>query len=148
MTTNKHNGYPVVIEDGADRPKTYHGFILRKQLLILLDKQLYHRSGETTPGMLGQEHITVLMNYKPLPLENMKLPPKEAQDELYVDLRPYMDTSHVIIQSSFHFMEAYHLFKIMGLRHLPVVDDKFQVIGIITRHDLLYFLVPSQQNDH
>ena len=48
-----------------------------------------------------------------------------------------MDRSHVVAQASFHFAEVYHLFKVLGLRHLPVVDEKFQVVGMITRHDLL-----------
>lgn len=50
-----------------------------------------------------------------------------------------MDRSHVVVQSTFSFMEAYHIFKVLGLRHLPVVNFKFSVVGILTRHDFLQF---------
>jgi chloride channel 7 len=50
-----------------------------------------------------------------------------------------MDVSHVIVQDTFSYLDAYRLFGTQGLRHLPVVDDQFQVIGIITRRDLLHF---------
>ena len=48
-----------------------------------------------------------------------------------------MDTSHVIIQSTYSFLRAYDLFRLNGLRHVPVVDERMQVVGILTRHDLL-----------
>lgn len=50
-----------------------------------------------------------------------------------------MDRSHVVIQDSFSFINAYRLFQTEGLRHLPVVNKNFQVVGIVTRHDLLIF---------
>lgn len=50
-----------------------------------------------------------------------------------------MDRSHIVIQSAFSFMEAYNIFKGLGLRQLPVVNTKFSVVGILTRQDFLKF---------
>jgi CBS domain-containing protein len=146
---SNHNGFPVVFDDGPERTRSYHGIILKKQLLILLDRQLFHGTSDSSAGVLDHEYISLLMNHKPIPLEQLKLPSREVQSQLVVDVRPCktcdkiflifldMDRSQVVAQTSFHFTEVYNLFKGLGLRHLPVVDEKFQVVGMITRHDLL-----------
>jgi len=68
------------------------------------------------------------------------LPPPSVQKDMVLDVRRYMDLSHVIVQDTFSFLDAYRLFASQGLRHMTVVNDRFQVIGILTRHDLLSFL--------
>lgn len=50
-----------------------------------------------------------------------------------------MDKSQVVVFNTFSFMEAYRIFQYMSLRHLPVIDSKFQVVGMITRHNLLSY---------
>jgi CBS-domain-containing membrane protein len=50
-----------------------------------------------------------------------------------------MDKSHTIATENSSYLDAYKTFQILGMRHLPVVDEDFQVVGMITRHDLLYF---------
>ncbi len=84
--------------------------------------------------------------------ESINLPPREALDEFVMDLRPCiiefcfiffikldMDRSHLVIHSTWGYMEAYNVFKVLGVRHIPVVDEHSQVIGILTRHDLLSY---------
>eukprot|EP01117_Protostelium_nocturnum_P016619 TRINITY_DN6623_c0_g1_i1.p1 TRINITY_DN6623_c0_g1~~TRINITY_DN6623_c0_g1_i1.p1 ORF type:complete len:804 (-),score=233.35 TRINITY_DN6623_c0_g1_i1:12-2423(-) len=137
LKTTNHNGFPVVSNEGVGREKTFRGIILRKQLLILLDRQQYSQK-EDEAVMLDFEYYLSLMNHK-WELESISLPPKEIRGTLYMDIHDYMDRSQVVVQKSFSFIEAYRLFQTQGLRHLPVVDDLFQVVGILTRHDLLYF---------
>jgi chloride channel 7 len=60
-----------------------------------------------------------------------------------------MDRSHPIVQKISSFLDSYRLFQTLGLRHLPVVDDEFQVVGIVTRHDLLdYWLTEKHDSIH
>jgi len=108
-------------------------------LLILLDRQVFHQKYDSHPGFLDHEHLTVLMNNKDVPLNKINLPLSEAQADFAMDLRPYMDRSHLVVGSSFGYMETYNIFKVLGLRHLPVVDEHNQVVGILTRHDLLSY---------
>eukprot|EP01087_Luapelamoeba_hula_P017620 TRINITY_DN5568_c0_g1_i2.p1 TRINITY_DN5568_c0_g1~~TRINITY_DN5568_c0_g1_i2.p1 ORF type:complete len:863 (+),score=110.99 TRINITY_DN5568_c0_g1_i2:151-2739(+) len=54
-----------------------------------------------------------------------------------IDLRPYMNMSSVTVHQSWNLTEAYRLFRTLGLRHLPVVDENNEVVGMVTRKDLL-----------
>ena len=55
----------------------------------------------------------------------------------WVDLRPYMNEAPPMISTHSVVTQAYQLFRHLGLRHLCVVDDDKDVIGLITRHELL-----------
>ncbi len=157
LKSTTHNGYPVVKNLGDDRPATYRGFILRKQLLILLEKNKFQVKfpASATPALLDYEEYISLLNKK-WKLEEIKLPAEAEWKNLILDLGPYMDRSHPLVQNISSFLDAYRLFQTLGLRHLPgiknfffffffanklnlVVDDNFQVVGILTRHDLLSF---------
>jgi len=139
LKNTKHNGFPVVSKDSDDKSKTYRGFILRKQLLILIHcKQYYPADSSGASGMIDYEYYMSQMNHS-WKLEHVQLPPLDSQKDFALDLRPYMDKSQVIIQHTFSFMDAYRLFSTQALRHLPVVNEYFQVVGIFTRHDLLKF---------
>ncbi len=54
-----------------------------------------------------------------------------------LDLEPHMNRSPFSVHHDFQLSLAFRLFRSMGLRHLPVVDDGNQVVGIITRKDLI-----------
>lgn len=140
LETTNHNGFPVVKNYGEDREHTFRGMILRKQILILLDRQLYQEKDllRKGPSVLDFELYCRLMNSK-WKLDEKKLPLAENRKRYILDIGPYMDRSHPFVQKNSSFLDAYHFFHLLGLRHLPVVDELFQVVGIITRHDLLQF---------
>ena len=54
-----------------------------------------------------------------------------------LDLRPYMNRSPFSVHYDFHSVFCFRLFRSMGLRHLPVVNDANEVVGIITRKDIV-----------
>jgi len=54
-----------------------------------------------------------------------------------VDLRPYVSTSCYTVHKQALVYSCYHLFRQMGLRHLPVLDNVGEVCGIVTRKDLI-----------
>jgi len=139
LRTTTHNGFPVVKRLGDNRSLTYRGMILRKQLLILLHMQKYqdqHAIG--SPPVFDYESYIALMN-KQWSIRNIKLPTQEEQERLLLDVTAYTDKSHLVVLNTSSFMDAYRLFQNLGLRHLPVVDEQLQVVGILTRHDLLHF---------
>lgn len=51
LTNTNHNGFPVVSNDSVTRKRTFRGFILRKQLLILLEKKMYRAHDDSPSGM-------------------------------------------------------------------------------------------------
>lgn len=54
----------------------------------------------------------------------------------FVDLRPYVNPTPYVIHVESTVQRAYTLFRGLGLRHLPVVNDNNDIVGILTRHDL------------
>jgi len=60
-----------------------------------------------------------------------------GEDPILIDLTPYINTSAPAIPASFSLGRAYALFVRLGLRHLPLVDGRNRVVGMLTRKDLL-----------
>lgn len=87
LKNTTHNGFPVV-RDYPGRNNVYVGFILRKQLLILLFCKLYQGVHMSTPGMLEYEVYIDLMTQRTLKLEALDIPPENLWSELFLDVRP------------------------------------------------------------
>jgi len=146
LTNTRHNGFPVVSKEEDGRERTFRGFITRNHLLILMERRQYSGPG-SSPGILDFEYFTTLMNHKwKLSQVQKGLPPRNAQHEYILDVTRYMDLSHLLVPDSFSFLDVYRLFQTQGLRHLTVIDDRFQVVGIITRHDLLSYMFDGDGN--
>jgi CBS domain-containing protein len=64
---------------------------------------------------------------------------KELSDRLrYVDLRPYMNPTPFTINALAPLNRAFKLFRHQGLRHLVVINDAHDVVGVISRSDLVH----------
>ncbi|CAF1162359.1 unnamed protein product [Didymodactylos carnosus] len=61
--------------------------------------------------------------------------------ELYIDLKPYMNTAPYTVTHRSTLPKIFSLFRGLGLRHLVVVNDHNEVVGIITRKDLARFRI-------
>jgi chloride channel 7 len=48
-----------------------------------------------------------------------------------------MNMAPVTVSPNCPIIRCYQLFRGMGIRHLPVVDDHNQVLGMITRKELM-----------
>ena len=64
-----------------------------------------------------------------------RLTPEEA--DMFIDLRPYLNPCPYTIHVHAPVERAFELFRALGLRHLVVVNDCHDVVGLITRHELL-----------
>jgi chloride channel 7 len=60
----------------------------------------------------------------------------DEERDCWMDLRPYMDPTPVTVHSNCPLQRAFKIFRTIGLRHLLVTNNAFDVVGIITRHDL------------
>jgi CBS domain-containing protein len=56
--------------------------------------------------------------------------------DMWIDLRPYADLAPVTVHAHAPLERVHRLFSSMGLRHLLVINDAYDVVGMITRHDL------------
>ena len=66
-----------------------------------------------------------------------KLPEREKNYTL--DLRPVMNPSAYSVCHAASFNRIFKLFRALGLRHIVVLNDYNEVVGIVTRKDLAYY---------
>ena len=93
---------------------------------------------ERARGLLRM-HDEIAMS-EPLISEGLS-PGSERRDHnifenVSINLRPFVNTSAVAIQASFSVARTYILFRTLGLRHLTVVNEHNEIVGIVTRKDL------------
>jgi chloride channel 7 len=134
LQNTKHNGFPVV--DGyepdakvVDNFGLLKGFILRHQLLTLLKKKCYLFDSYLLTPEDFKECYPRYLNLKDIHL-------REDEMDRELDLRPYMNLSPYTVTENSNLPRMFRLFRGLGLRHLIVVDEHNNVIGIVTRIDL------------
>jgi len=129
-----HNGFPVVSRDKGK----FSGLILRSQLITLLRVRAFFDGSEVRNTFYqlatGDDF---LQDYPRYPSIDSVFVPEEEMD-LYIDLTAYMNPVPYSVQPECPLERAFRLFRTMGLRHLPVVDDSNVPIGIITRKNLTH----------
>ena len=66
----------------------------------------------------------------------------EANSDKLIDLRPYSETRPYTVFQKDSLRKVVDLFRMMNLRHLPVLDERrgSALVGIITRQDLFQFM--------
>eukprot|EP00300_Choanocystis_sp_HF-7_P013890 c18490_g2_i1.p1 GENE.c18490_g2_i1~~c18490_g2_i1.p1 ORF type:complete len:784 (+),score=177.69 c18490_g2_i1:30-2381(+) len=143
-----HAGFPVVIPES----RRYIGFVLRAQLVTLIESY----QSLSSPASLASDRrgsdlrarLQVPQNSANISLGDDPKKEKEVvstlrsslteQDRsMVLDLEPVMNAGPHMVTPDCPLSRAYMLFCAMGLRHLVVVDHDHQVVGIITRKDLL-----------
>jgi hypothetical protein len=133
-----------VSEDlGHGSGRVLRGLILRKQLLLLLQHRAWN-SQRCIFSPLEYRHRMALLDMK-----TQRSVLEEAERGLTIaerqsarlDLRPYMNRSPFSVHYDFHSVFCFRLFRSMGLRHLPVVNDTNEVVGIITRKDIVHPII-------
>lgn len=68
-------------------------------------------------------------------VENLKI--SESERRCIIDLRPYIDSSPYTINEHASVQRTYRMFRTLGLRHLCVINKHNQILGIVTRSDLV-----------
>ncbi|KAJ1434290.1 chloride channel [Ochromonadaceae sp. CCMP2298] len=132
----KHNCYPIV---ASDENNQLLGTVLRKTICSLLRHKAFARGEQDSPDL----RITPLVAWSTLEciyphypdLDQLSL--SDQDRNCWLDLRPYLDASPYVINEHSSVQRAYRLFRTIGLRHLLVINTKNQLLGIVTRADLV-----------
>ncbi|XP_059170124.1 H(+)/Cl(-) exchange transporter 7-like [Physella acuta] len=132
------NGFPVIELDSngptAQKGKL-KGVILRSQILVLLKNKVYCPEGQTPTKILSlndfQNPYPVALSLK---IEDIQL--SEEDRNCVMDFRPYMNQTPYTVSLNFSMPRVFRLFRGLGLRHLVVINDNFEPIGMVTRKDL------------
>jgi CBS domain-containing protein len=148
------NGFPIITHKivGTARVPTrqgrswslhgpYLGNILRQQVIVILQNKGWGelcQDGSTTQKTVPE---SAFIGRKKMHWTDMKdlihlLPSKAEMENLYVDFRPYLNYSPHTLTPQTTLSRAYKMFRGLGLRHVMVVDENTNVIGMITRKEL------------
>lgn len=141
------NGFPVVDPPTSDQEEIncygrFRGLILRSQLIVLLQNKIFNERCEYWDEILN---IRMFRDEYPRypTIEHINITPDEKTYKM--DLRPYMNPSPYTLQHSATLPRVFSLFRALGLRHLPIVNDTSEVIGMVTRKDIARFRIWKHQ---
>ena len=136
----RHSGFPVVDTGRSNQCTFFSGLILRRHLLFLISSRAweYEVLGLAVP--INDKLAFVASGSgnaagEDVPVSSLHIS-DEDRDQL-LDLRPFMDPCPFLANELMPLHRVYRLFGGLGLRHLPVVDCREQVVGMITRKDVL-----------
>ncbi|KAH7440920.1 hypothetical protein KP509_03G016200 [Ceratopteris richardii] len=140
LQNNNHHGFPVT--DKLQSGETVViGLILRSYLLVLLQSKKDfqasnpHRDIREQLSRHSMTDFAKQASSKGLSLQDIYLTPEEMA--LYIDLEPFVNPSPYIVPEDMSLTKVYNLFRQLGLRHVLVVPRPSQVVGVITRKDLI-----------
>ncbi|KAK0079461.1 hypothetical protein PV325_001249 [Microctonus aethiopoides] len=138
------NGFPVVDPPSGDQTEVncygkFRGLILRSQLIVLLQNRIFIETFDT----IREIDLNMKMFRDAYPrypeIDDVNI---TDQEKTYsIDLRPVMNPSPYTLQHSTTLPRAFRLFRALGLRHLPVINDTHEVIGMVTRKDVARYRI-------
>ncbi|CAG9817829.1 unnamed protein product [Phaedon cochleariae] len=142
LKLTSYNGFPVVDPPLTDQAEvtTYgriRGLILRSQLIVMLKKKMFNEISDYWDNVTSS---TFRNDYPRYPTID-KISISEEEKTYFVDLRPFMNPSPYTVLHSSSLPRTFRLFRALGLRHLPIVNDSNEVIGMVTRKDLARYRV-------
>eukprot|EP00581_Thalassiosira_minuscula_P007032 CAMPEP_0183708364 /NCGR_PEP_ID=MMETSP0737-20130205/4706_1 /TAXON_ID=385413 /ORGANISM="Thalassiosira miniscula, Strain CCMP1093" /LENGTH=916 /DNA_ID=CAMNT_0025936231 /DNA_START=311 /DNA_END=3061 /DNA_ORIENTATION=+ len=149
-----HGNFPIV--DTASSG-TLYGTASRSMLCTLLQRRAFGQPHDVNNGhyhsntdgsvdyaeLLGPKRLSPLVQWDTIErvypryptIDDVQLRPGDRN--CWLDLRPYANTAPYTINETASIQRTYRLFRTLGLRFLCVVNHNNQVVGIITREDLL-----------
>uniref|UniRef100_F7FFB3 Chloride channel protein n=1 Tax=Macaca mulatta TaxID=9544 RepID=F7FFB3_MACMU len=134
-TASNHNGFPVVEHADDTQPARLQGLILRSQLIVLLKHKVFV---ERSNMGLVQRRLR-LKDFRDAyprfpPIQSIHV--SQDERECTMDLSEFMNPSPYTVPQEASLPRVFKLFRALGLRHLVVVDNRNQVVGLVTRKDL------------
>lgn len=141
------NGFPVVDPPSSDQAEInsygrFRGLILRSQLIVLLKNKVFNEYAEFWEKSLS---IKMFRNEYPRYPTIEQVAITDEEKTFTIDLRHFMNPCPYTLQHSATLPRTFRLFRALGLRHVPVVNDTNEVIGIITRKDVARFRIWKHQ---
>ncbi|KAM5142207.1 H(+)/Cl(-) exchange transporter 6 isoform 2-T2 [Mantella aurantiaca] len=157
MLERRYTPYPNLYPDQSPseewtmeerfRPLTFHGLILRSQLVTLLVRGVCYTETQSSASQPRLTHAEMLEDYPRYPdIHDVNL--TLLNPRMIVDVTPYMNPSPFSVSPNTHVSQVYNLFRTMGLRHLPVVNAIGEIVGIITRHSLTHESLQARLRQH
>ncbi|XP_073982659.1 chloride channel protein 7 [Rhodnius prolixus] len=145
LTNQTFNGFPIVdsvhhLECPAEVNSVgrLRGLILRSQLIVLLHNKVFVERTEDT------DHEVTVKTFRdkyPRYPEIKDIYITEEEMDCTIDLTPFMNPSPYTVQQVASLPRIFRLFRALGLRHLIIVNEVNEVVGMVTRKDLARYRV-------
>lgn len=139
LRASGHNCFPLLEAD-----HTVFGTVQRDTLCALLAlKAFSSSSNEVEANSSSDAAQSPVVPYAEIERFFPSYPDVDTLDisreerQRWIDLRPYCNTAPYTINEAASVPRTYRLVRLLGIRHLLVVDRRGHLLGIITRHDLL-----------
>eukprot|EP00731_Ephydatia_muelleri_P014760 Em0008g480a len=114
------------------------GMILRSQLIMLLKGKVFFNE-RVGPAAQREVSYDEMMADYPRSDDIFKMEFTDEEKEQLMDLSLYMNPSLYCVSSQTPLYQVFNLFRTMGLRHLPVLNEaSHNLVGIVTRFDLTH----------
>ncbi|XP_064608888.1 H(+)/Cl(-) exchange transporter 7-like [Liolophura sinensis] len=150
LKSETHNGFPVVdgytpedshtTEQYPETFGTFHGLILRSQLVVLLKLKVFNENEDLSQVRRKLESKDFRDVYPRFPpIQQIHISPQER--ECTIDLQPFMNPAPYTVYDVASLPRVFRLFRALGLRHVVVINDKNQVIGMVTRKDVARYRI-------
>ncbi|XP_061543047.1 H(+)/Cl(-) exchange transporter 6-like [Phycodurus eques] len=157
MLERRHMPYPNLCPDQSPseewtmeerfRPLTFHGLILRSQLVNLLMRGVCYAENQPSATQPRLTYAEMTEDYPRFPdIHDLDL--TQLSPRMIVDVTPYMNPCPYTVSPNTRISQVFNLFRTMGLRHLPVVNAVGEIVGIITRHNLTHEFLVAKLRQH
>uniref|UniRef100_A0A6M2DZ13 Chloride channel protein n=1 Tax=Xenopsylla cheopis TaxID=163159 RepID=A0A6M2DZ13_XENCH len=142
LKMTEHNGFPVIegneneLQINDNVSKRLRGLILRAQLIVILHSKLFRetrsRRNPVNTSKLFYDKYPRYPNIQDIMLS-------EYDERYIIDLTSYMNPSPYTVHTTASLPRMFTLFRALGLRHLLIINDANEVVGVVTRKDLAKF---------
>lgn len=157
MLDHRHAPYPSLYPDQSPsedwtmeerfRPLTFHGLVLRSQLVSLLLRGACYSENQSSASQPRLSYADMTEDYPRYPdIHDLDL--AQLNPRMIVDVTPYMNPCPYSVSPNTRTSQVFNLFRTMGLRHLPVVNAVGEIVGIITRHNLTHDFLVAKLRQH
>jgi len=120
----------------------FQGMILRSQLVTLVEHDVNYHQGKDSSSQKVLDFNEMNEKYPRFP-DIADIPLCNVSLENIVDVSYYMHPCPYVVYDNTTVDQVFNLFRTMGLRHLPVLNKKGIILGIITRHNLTHDFLES-----
>ncbi|XP_065201753.1 H(+)/Cl(-) exchange transporter 7 [Planococcus citri] len=146
LKKESYHGFVVVdpnerrMDDDSNEPRSngrLRGLILRHQLIIILKNKVFNE----VSWDFNELSVDIFRKQYPRypSIDDVHITDEERN--YTIDLSPFMNPSPYVVQHMTSLPRVFRLFRALGLRHVIVINDINEVVGIISRIDLARYRV-------
>jgi len=136
---NRRDGQSLPVRYQANPPHygRLRGIIGRNEIMTMISKKIFVNSEEVGAKVVRESYGKLREHYPRFPqAEAIDMSP-EDQAKFCLDFSLAMNLAPVAVNASMTYTALYDMVRKCGLRHVVVVNHNNQVVGMITRKDLV-----------